>query len=471
MNEPSSKKKIIVIVGTTGVGKSKFSIQLAERYNGEIINADSMQMYKDLDLITNKHPINERQGIPHHIMNHIPWDNEYNIHRFKNEALSKINQIHSINKIPIIIGGTHYYLQSLLFKNKTITTNLTQFDNENTFNINKSDTYDTYNQLSTDEKNLLKSNDSLKIFNKLKEIDPVLSQKFHPNDTRRIKRALEICLLTNKKTSDLYQQQNLNQISESSLRFNTLVFWVWSNQSILNQRLDDRVDDMINNGAIDEISSLYNLYLSKSIKPDCQHGVWQVIGFKEFLPWLNYTNQSEKKIDNVIAKKLFNQSVENMKIKTRQYSKQQIKWIKKTLCFELAKESKHYFINGGLIFLLDTSNLDNWNSNITIRSQQIMDTFLANKSSYNLPQAPEGLTDMIQINEEKFNKPTWKHYQCDVCKQKNGDPLIIVGEETWKIHLNSNKHKSTINRGKRKKEYEEWLKKKNMEHDSLNDSN
>ena len=116
----STKKPIISIVGTTGVGKSQFSIELAKKINGEIINADSMQVYKGVDIITNKHPFKEREGIPHHVMDHVDWSEEYFIHRFNNEANLAIEDIHSRGKVPIIVGGTHYYLQTLLFNNKTM---------------------------------------------------------------------------------------------------------------------------------------------------------------------------------------------------------------------------------------------------------------------------------------------------------------------------------------------------------------
>ena len=94
---------------------------MAQAINGEIINADSMQVYRGLEAITNKHPIAERRGIPHHVMDHVDWKEEYYIHRFTKEANTAIDDIHSRGKVPIIIGGTHYYLQSLLFDNKTIT--------------------------------------------------------------------------------------------------------------------------------------------------------------------------------------------------------------------------------------------------------------------------------------------------------------------------------------------------------------
>ncbi|KAG7696120.1 hypothetical protein KL930_003147 [Ogataea haglerorum] len=114
--------KVISVIGTTGVGKSQFAVELARAVDGEIVNADSMQMYRGLDQITNKHPVPERKGVPHHVMDHTPWDTEYFIHRFKQEAMAAISDIHKRGKTAILVGGTHYYLQSLLFLNKTLDT-------------------------------------------------------------------------------------------------------------------------------------------------------------------------------------------------------------------------------------------------------------------------------------------------------------------------------------------------------------
>lgn len=97
-------KKVIVIAGTTGVGKSQLSIQLAQKFNGEVINSDSMQVYKDIPIITNKHPLQEREGIPHHVMNHVDWSEEYYSHRFETECMNAIEDIHRRGKIPIVVG-------------------------------------------------------------------------------------------------------------------------------------------------------------------------------------------------------------------------------------------------------------------------------------------------------------------------------------------------------------------------------
>ncbi|KAG7935537.1 hypothetical protein KL934_002096 [Ogataea polymorpha] len=156
--------KVISVIGTTGVGKSQFAVELARAVDGEIVNADSMQMYRGLDQITNKHPVAERKGVPHHVMDHVPWDTEYYIHRFKQEAMAAIADIHKRGKTAILVGGTHYYLQSLLFLNKTLDTA-------------------TAEPLTEAERAILDGPPD-DVFRTLQQKDPVVAQKFHPNDHR-----------------------------------------------------------------------------------------------------------------------------------------------------------------------------------------------------------------------------------------------------------------------------------------------
>ncbi|KAM9901632.1 hypothetical protein OXX69_008634, partial [Metschnikowia pulcherrima] len=290
------KKNVVTIVGTTGVGKSQYSIELAKSINGEIINADSMQVYRGAPIITNKHPFSEREGIKHHVMDHIPWSEEYFIHRYSAEAISAIEDIHARGKTPIIIGGTHYYLQNLLFKNKT---------------IGEKEEKDQLRPLSLEQQALLDGPVDA-IFKALTDVDPVISEKFHPKDTRKLRRALEIYYTTGQRPSEMYKEQKLDELEDTSLKYNTLLFWIYCDSEVLKERLDKRVDSMMQTGALDEIRELNNFYESQTPTPDMTTGIWQVIGYKEFRPWLT---DGQKDV------KLFEEGVERMKIRTRQYAK------------------------------------------------------------------------------------------------------------------------------------------------------
>ncbi|ABN65165.2 predicted protein [Scheffersomyces stipitis CBS 6054] len=449
-----SKKNIISIVGTTGVGKSQFSIDLAKEINGEIINADSMQVYRGLEIITNKHPMDERMGIPHHVMNHVQWNEEYFIHRFSKEANAAIDDIHSRGKVPIVIGGTHYYLQNLLFNNKTIAQS-PEGSEEGKGEI----------QLSGDQLEILNGPVEI-LFETLKNIDPVISEKFHPQDKRKLRRALEIYYKTGEKPSTIYHEQKIEELGESSLKYNTLLFWVYSDPDVLKERLDKRVDSMMESGAQTEIEEMYDFFEKSDPKPDCSSGIWQVIGFKEFLPWLE---------DGKSQKSLFDNGVERMKIRTRQYAKYQVKWIRKLLSVELQKESRFGFKYGGKMYLLDASDLSKWQENVGKIGIKIAEQFLSNgPKSVTEPQAPEHLKELIpgqdffenfSSNKVLGSESNWKHYECPVCKDKEGKPLIAVGEESWKIHETSRRHKKSVSAGEKKRKHEEMMLKYNKRKD------
>ncbi|KAK6459187.1 IPP transferase-domain-containing protein [Scheffersomyces xylosifermentans] len=452
MTEP--KKNIISIVGTTGVGKSQFSIDLAQAINGEIINADSMQVYKKLDNITNKHPIKERAGIPHHVMDHVNWDEKYFIHRFSKEANDAIKDIHSRGKIPIVIGGTHYYLQNLLFNNKTI-------------EGAPSDKNEQANEIQlTEEQVSILDGPVDRIFETLKTIDPVISEKFHPQDRRKLRRALEIFYRTGEKPSTIYHEQKIEELEESSLRYNTLLFWVFSDPEVLKDRLDKRVDTMMESGARSEIEELYEVYEKQDPKPDCGSGIWQVIGFKEFLPWLD--SKGDESVNDKTRKLLFENGIERMKIRTRQYAKYQVKWIRKLLSVELQKEARFNFKYGGKLYLLDATDLTKWQENVGKIGMEIARQFLANgPSAVTIPQAPEHLQDIIpkedffsnfKSNKTLGSESNWKHYECSVCKDKDGKPLVAVGEASWKIHIESRRHSRSVSAGDKKRKHEELIK-------------
>lgn len=412
-----------------------------------------MQMYRDIPIITNKHPIAEREGVSHHVMNHTNWDEEYFIHRFEQEAGEKIQEIHERGKVPIVVGGTHYYLNSLLFNEKTIKTNE---------NVHEED-----DAKLTDEQKALLDGPSNIVYETLRNEDPKIAGKFHPNDTRRVRRALEIIYLTNKKTSDHYSSQKEISSQQSSLKFNTLVFWVYADKPVLDQRLDTRVDSMLATGGMQEIKDLYSHYKTLTPLPDCERGVWQVIGFKEFLPWLTSSTPSESQLKS---------SIESMKTRTRQYAKKQIKWIKGSLATDLQREGKFGYPNGGRLYVLNATDLEQWKSNVFERGSEITKEFFEDK--HTITQAPTGLKDLLPVEknddglegnkDQEQQQREWKHIECEVCRNQDDSKLILVGEQQYKIHLSSKRHRSNLNRGKRKREYEEWAaKQKELKKDDV----
>lgn len=451
-------KPIISIIGTTGVGKSDLGVYLAETFNGEIINADSMQMYKGLPEITNKQPINERHGIVHHVINHVNWDEEYHIHRFQKECFKAIKRIHKKGKIPILVGGTHYYLQSVLFLNKT---------------VDSGDSPDKFKKklLTEDQKKILSTSSPEQLHNLLVKYDPVVAMKFHPHDVRRIKRALEIYYRTGKTANQIYLDQQKQQKFHSRLRYNTLFLWVYSKKDVLEPRLDKRVDKMMNSGALRELTELYDYYCSlPEPKPKMDQGCFQVIGFKEFMPYLT-SNRKHVLLDtsqeDVLKDELFVKCCNQMKLRTKQYAKKQVKWIKNTLIPDLSSEAEHNWCHFGKIYVVDATDLSLWSKNVKQRAQAIVEQFLKNKKvKESVPQIPESLADANLIREKKeaFDRSKWVYHTCDHCLDKDGKPLVFVGDQ-YQIHLKSKKHRRAINKGKRKREYEAWLNNKEVASD------
>lgn len=403
-----------------------------------------MQVYKGIPIISNKHPLEERNGVVHHVMDHVKWNEDYFIHRYSDEANAAIADIHSRGKVPIIIGGTHYYLQNLIFKNKT---------------VGEKEDKQTLRKLTSDELELL-DGPVENIFEKLTHVDPIISEKFHPQDKRKLRRALEIYLTSGQKPSEIYREQKLDELEDTSLKYNTLIFWLYCDPDVLKTRLDKRVDAMMETGALAEIQEMNEFYQKQTPKPDCTSGVWQVIGFKEFLPWLE---------GGQVDAKLFAEGVDRMKIRTRQYGKYQVKWIKKLLGVELNKEARFNFKYGGKMYLLDATDLETWSENVGTRGQKIATEFLENGPlGVAQSQAPENLLSILPTSDfyEEFNSnktikstSNWKHFECPVCKDLEGKPFVAVGSDNWNVHQKSRRHKKQLGSEERKRKHEEALAK------------
>ncbi|RIB20509.1 IPP transferase-domain-containing protein [Gigaspora rosea] len=304
-------KGVIAIVGTTGVGKSELGVQLAKALHGEVINGDSMQVYKGMDIITNKMPMEEREGIPHHLMDFLEPHQEYRVTEFTEDAIKIIEDIHSRDRVPIIVGGTHYYIQSLLWKNSLIKSYDDECDND-----------------SEDDENLNSETDVL--YKRLQEVDPIMANKWHWNDRRKIRRSLQIYLQTGKRHSDWIKEQHLPDEKASSLRFPlTCIFWLYADPKVLDQRLDKRVDNMIKMGLFEELK-----YLRNKVKNDVSYGgnvnytrgIFQAIGYKEFEAYLNALEETPHLNDKAVET-----NIEAMKSAKRRYSRKQIRWIRNKL--------------------------------------------------------------------------------------------------------------------------------------------
>ena len=213
--------KIIVIVGPTCTGKTKLSIELAKKYNGEIINADSTQIYKDNDIATAKISSEEMEGIKHHLLSIKELSEDYTVFDYQKDARNCINKIIDKGKIPILVGGTGLYIKSVLYDYK--------FDLEN----NKKETYEQYN--------------NEELYKKLLSIDP--KTEIHPNNRKRVERALDYYFANNKPISS---KEKTNKIL-----YDAITIGLTTDRNILYEKINERVDKMLETGLLDEARKIY----------------------------------------------------------------------------------------------------------------------------------------------------------------------------------------------------------------------
>lgn len=285
----------IIILGATATGKTSFSVALAKKLNGEIINADSQQIYKNLNIGTAKITEHEKQEIPHHLFDLTNIGEEFSVSDFSKLAKEMIEDIKSRNRLPIIVGGTGFYIESLLYK----------LDFGNTKKDIKLRKY--YEGLAFE-----KGNEYLHKI--LLELDEDTAKNLHPNDVKRVIRAIEIAKTSNIKKSE-QTKELLNFIKP-------LIINLYSERSILYERINNRVEAMVKDGLINEVSQLkmQGFY-------DDKKNVSLPIGYSE---WKEYYESSKSQ----------EECIELIKQHTRNYAKRQITWFKKyksDLEFDLTK--------------------------------------------------------------------------------------------------------------------------------------
>lgn len=278
--------KVIVIVGPTAVGKTKISIELAKKLDGEIISADSMQIYKHMDIGTAKPTLEEMQGIKHYMIDIIENNEEFSVARYKDMALECMERVFCNKKVPVIVGGTGLYVNSLVN------------------NIEFSETVTDWNY-----RNQLQARAELEgtevLYKELREVDGDAAKKIHPNDLRRIIRALEVYKYTGKPIS-YHQQISTQQPS----KYNFIKIGLIMDRKELYERIDQRVDSMIEKGLAEEVKKL----LDRGI--DVKSTAMQGLGYKEIVDYC----RGIKPLDEV---------VEIIKRDSRRYAKRQLTWFRR----------------------------------------------------------------------------------------------------------------------------------------------
>ena len=286
---------VIIITGPTASGKSDIAIKIAKAFDGEVISADSQQVYRYMDIGTNK--TKEFDGINHHMLDIINPDQNFSVEDFSTRAKELIRSINSKGRVPIIAGGTGFYVDSLLFE-------------MNYGQVSKNQSLRDNLQAISDEK----GNEYL--YNKLKNIDPKTAQRYHPNEINRIIRALEIYEATGKAPSEV-------RLGERQLNkdINPILFFLNYNDRVgIYEKINNRVIKMIDEGLIEEFIEVVKIY---NLNEDSQS--MAAIGYKEIFPFI----KEEIDIDELI---------DSIQKNTRHYAKRQTTWIKRYLEYEFTHE-------------------------------------------------------------------------------------------------------------------------------------
>ncbi|EPY49699.1 tRNA isopentenyltransferase [Schizosaccharomyces cryophilus OY26] len=411
-------KPICIVCGTTGAGKSDLAVQLAKKFGTEVINADSMQVYRGFDTITNKISHEEQENVTHHLMSFLNYDQEYSVPNFEKDARRIIDGLHAQGKVPILVGGTNYYLQSLLFEDST----LSSIDPPLSHKVKHPD------------EGILNDENADLMFPYLQKVDPLMAERWHPRDVRKIRRSLEIYFHTGKRPSDIYKEQS--SIKKSKLKYKTLLFWANAENDVLMPRLDTRVDKMLHQGLMNEIQSMKSVINENGFTPDLTRGIWQCIGFKEFEPWFQNSSQET-----------FQACLDKMKISTKQYAKYQKKWILNRLLPLCVSEQK--LRPSSILFsVANTTNLQKWHEQVE-RSCNVFSCFFNNQKLPPMTEEEQGVLEKVKKTLLTQDKDTFStKFTCDVCLDKTGHPFVAIGEDAWQTHLQSRKHKMTVRRMK-----------------------
>ena len=280
------KKPLIILTGPTAVGKTKASIGLAKALNGEIISADSMQVYKHMDIGSAKIRPEEMDGVKHYLVDVLEPDEEFHVVRFQQMAKEALNEIYAKGKIPIVVGGTGFYIQALLY--------------DIDFSESNEDT-----SYRTELENLAEEKGVEFVHDMLREVDPASADAIHANNLKRVIRALEFYKQTGEKISEHNEKE---RAKESPYEF--CYFVLNDDRERLYQRIDLRIDQMVEEGLLEEVSSLKDKGYTKDMVS------MQGLGYKEILDYLN-------------GECTFEEAIYILKRDTRHFAKRQLTWFRR----------------------------------------------------------------------------------------------------------------------------------------------
>jgi tRNA dimethylallyltransferase len=279
------KPRLLIVAGPTAVGKTRLGVELAKRWNGEVISADSMQIYRGMDIGTAKITKEEMEGIPHWGIDLVDPDQPFTVADFRQYAEEKIREIDARGKLPILVGGTGLYVRAI-----TDSLDFTEASIDRAFR--------EMLQREAEEKGV----ESLHA--RLAQVDPPTARRLHPNDVRRVIRALEVYHLTGKPMSEAYEE------APEEPKYRMLMIGLTADRAWLYERINQRVDRMIEQGLVDEVKRLLRQGYHKNLT------AMQAIGYKEIIDYLEGRMSLEE-------------AIEEVKRGTRRFAKRQLSWFRR----------------------------------------------------------------------------------------------------------------------------------------------
>ncbi len=286
MPEEKTKKPMIILTGPTAVGKTELSIRLAKAVGGAVISADSMQVYRGMDIGSAKIRPDQMEGVPHYLIDVLDPGQEFHVVRFQEMAKQALSEIYALGQIPILVGGTGFYIQAVLYD-----IDFTEYEEDESVR-------EKYERMAREK-------GAHYLHEKLREVDPESAEKIHENNIKRTIRALEFF----EKSGNLISEHNEEEAGKAS-PYNFSYFVLNDERELIYQRIDERVDQMLDAGLVDEVKALKDGGCSSDMVS------MQGLGYKEILAWLN-------------GEISYDEAVRIIKRDTRHFAKRQITWFKR----------------------------------------------------------------------------------------------------------------------------------------------
>ncbi|KAN0139808.1 tRNA isopentenyltransferase [Lactarius tabidus] len=469
---PRALRPIIAICGTTGVGKSRLAVELslnmAKRLDihgwkgGVVINADAMQAYKGFNTLTNKIPLEERAGVDHVLMDFKEPTEQYVVGQWVHDAIQAIDDAHQSKKVPIVVGGTAYWIQHLAFPGR-LAVEPEQVIGPTSGSPpppNRSPPSDglssALSQITHDMRELFgalpkippsaaeEPNAALSLHNLLHALDPDVASRWHWRDTRKVLRNLQIIRDSGRRVSDIFKEQSS---VNPSPRYDTLCFWLYADPAELRRRLDIRADDMLRSNLLDDVRELRSLMVSPkdssaSSTINLTVGIYQSIGFREFHKYLSDPSPSEKK---------YQEAVEEMKTANRQYAKRQTSWIRNKLLPAVRASKTAEGGKSAEVYLLDATEPEEWTSAVRglavsltedfLRCEPLPDPLSLSSAAKTMLAVPTKATDPTTVLLAR------RKVICPVCTTNESMPIMIEEGREWEAHIRTKVHRHLAAKG------------------------